>query len=103
MYQFTHWKAALENAATADEVLAVIADYASRLAPGDKAGLPAACKSALRELDIPRGAATLVREELQFRGDAGTADLLHEIARTFMAAANRLGRLDSARSPTGEP
>ena len=96
LHQFIHWRAALQAAATTAQVQELMEQYSSRIAPGDKMGLPAACKSVLRDVEIATGAATLIREELLYEGDAATADLLHEIAHTFVAAANRLALLESS-------
>ena len=95
MHQFVHWKAALQGAHTADEVQQVMEEYAGRIAAGDKVSLPTACKAVLRDVDIALGAETLIREELRFKGDAATAELLHEIAHTFVAAANRIASLEA--------
>ena len=97
MHRFVQWKSALRTARTAGEVEQVIAQYVGGLAPGDKIGLPASCRNVLRDMDISMGAATLVREELGFDGDDATAELLHEIAHTFVAAANRIAFLANAR------
>lgn len=102
MHQFNQWKAALQQAGTAEEVQAVMTEYVSQLAPGDKIDLPTACKTVLHDIDIPTGAVICVREELRFNGDPYTRDLLHEIAHTFVAAANRLAYITSAqKSPDG--
>ena len=95
MHQFIHWKSALQGTATPAQVQAVMELYASRIAPGDKVGLPAACRSVLRDVDIASGAVTLIREELKYDGDAATASLLHEISHVFVAAADRIAFLES--------
>lgn len=102
MYQFVHWKSALQKANNPQEVHKVLTEYASGIAPGDKIGLPAACKRVLLEVDMRGGAPVLVREELAFDGDSATANLLHEIAHTFVAAAIRVAHLEAgSRVPPG--
>ena len=89
------WRQPLQSAGTVEKVQEVMELYVSQIAAGDKLGLPAACRSVLRDVDIAAGAATLLREELRFEGDADTRNLLHEISHTFAAAANRMALLES--------
>ena len=58
------------------------------------AALPPECKRALEDPDLQGAAVTLLHCELAWRGDPATGQLLQEIARTFAAAATRLGRFD---------
>ena len=95
MYRYNEWKAALQLAATEQEVQAVIDDYVSHLAPGDKFALPAACRNVLLDVDIRAATPVLVREEQRFDGASEARELLHEIVHTFVAAANRLAALES--------
>ena len=99
MHQFVHWKSAIQGAVTTGEVQEVMDQYAASIAAGDKVTLPAPCKTVLRDVDIALGAETLIREEARYQGDPATASLLHEIAQTFVAAANRIEFLDSQSYP----
>jgi hypothetical protein len=99
MHQFAHWKSAIHGAVTISEVQEVMEQYSASIAAGDKVTLPTPCKSVLRDVDIELGAETLIREAARFQGDAATASLLHEIAQTFVAAANRIAFLDGQAYP----
>jgi hypothetical protein len=99
MHQFVHWKSAIQGAVTVAEVHEVMEQYSVSIAAGDKVTLPTPCKAVLRDVDIAGGAVTFMREEAKFQGDAETASLLHEIAQTFVAAADRIAFLEGQTYP----
>ena len=99
MHTFDRWKDALVAAQTVADVVRVMSEYIATLSQRDLTGLPAPCRDALRVDDIPGSALLCVREELHYRGDPAIAAMLHEIAHTFVAAANRIVLIQGREQP----
>ena len=81
------------------EVVALMRDYIATLTPEEIATLPASVWDALNVDDISGSAVVLIREELNLVGKSDAADLLHEIAHTFVAASTRLASIQARGQP----
>jgi hypothetical protein len=90
MHAESQWKDHLLHAQTVGEVIRIMRDYLTAIAPDVWDALPSACQEALSVDDIPGSALILLREELQFRGNPSTGAMLHDLAHTFVTASNRI-------------
>ena len=81
-------------------IRAAMRDYAASIPSPIIAALPAECRSALGDPDIPGAALILLQSDLANRGNPALAPMLHEIAETFAAASTRISRL--AQEPPGQ-
>ena len=99
MFQFVLWKAPLLTAQSANEVRRIMGDYLKTLRCREIEALPPSCWDALTDNDIPGSAQILNRERRVFLGDSGGASILHEVARTYVAASSRMAQLDVRREP----
>ncbi len=103
MHRFSRWKIPLSQAQSVSEVITLIGDYLKAIPAADIESLPASCRDALTESEIPGSAVVLIREELRYAGgDPAVAEKLHEIAHTFVAASNRIASIQ-ARGQTATP
>ena len=96
MHHFERWRAAIQNAQSVEEVLAILSDYV-RCLPGDE--LNDLSLSYLRVLSNPTAnvhdsALALLQEELKFKGQETVAALMREVSLTFTAASMRLAVFD---------
>ena len=89
MHRFQRWRAAINEARDTQAVERVVRDYVATLNPVWNA-MPEECRGALTDPDIQGAAVTLLRCELAYHGPSDVAELLHEVAHTFAAAATRL-------------
>ena len=89
------WLSQIEGARSATELVRLLRDYLSALAPEERAHLPAACTAdnISSASDIQEWAVTLAREDLKGTGTAGVDDGLHHAAVVFAAAGSRLPRV----------
>lgn len=84
---------ALQIAPDEKTVVAIVRDYLSQLDPRFVELLPTDCQGALRgTMDLQSAAVTVLRAELEFRGNPGVAQFLHDVAQTFAAASVRVSR-----------
>ena len=98
MHRFQRWRDALQVAPNVNAVSKIMDDYADAVRP-QLTVLPVHCQSALRTpVDVQSAAVTLLHAELDFRGSAETASLLHEVAHTFASASVRVTMLHSKPS-----
>jgi len=103
MHRFSHWKVPLSEAQSVSEVTALMHNYLGTLGPDVIAALPPSCWDALTVDDLPGSAVVLVREELHYSGKAEIAEMLHEIAHTFVAASTRVASLEARGQPVDAP
>jgi len=88
-------RGSLQQARNEDEVVATLQQYVGSWLPSDLEKLPDGC----RDLACPDADAVLALAvhlttcDLKYRGGNETAELLQELARTFVAAAVRIGQL----------
>ena len=101
MHRFHHWHVRIEDARDEGAVSRMIQDYRHTLSPSMIGLLPPDCQVALENPDIPSAALTLLHAEMKFPGSAEAAALLHEISRTYAAAAVRIADCRSIRSKRG--
>lgn len=78
-------------------------EYLQTLRPEDVDELPELCRRALTADDISDSALVLIREELTFTGRPEIADMLHEVAHTYVAAANRIVQIRGRGEPVTQP
>jgi hypothetical protein len=94
-YRFQRWKSHIEGAQSEAELVTVLTEYCATFLPSDLAQLPEDCPPCMLEApeDIPARALDFTRCELKAQHGTRAADLLHEIALSFKAASEKLGRL----------
>jgi hypothetical protein len=100
LHRFSRWKIPLTEALTVEQVVGLMSAYVATVSPQDRASLPEVCRRALTVEDIAGSAVILVREELQFAGDAAIGEMLHELAHTFVAASSRIASIQARGQPT---
>jgi len=93
MHAFERCRDIIQAARDEAAIRAAMRDYAASIPPPILAALPAECRSALRDPDIPGAALTLLQSDLANRGNPALAPMLHEIAETFAVASTRISRL----------
>jgi hypothetical protein len=95
MHRPERWKPLLMDATSEAMVASIIHDYVETLLPSERGKLPPACQRAVDNApnDVAGSAVILTREELAFRGDGETAELLRDIAQTLIAATNRIAQI----------
>jgi hypothetical protein len=93
--QFERTREPIQRAATVPEVERVVSAFVDSLLPSDLDALPQSCRQALRTDAIADAALVLIREELTFAGTPEARGFLHEVAHTFVAAANRIAQLNA--------
>jgi hypothetical protein len=100
MHRFQTWRDALQVAASQRSVTRVMREYARALPAELRSTLPDACQYALTDpIDVQEAAVTLVQAELACAGTGGETQVLHEVARTFAAAAVRFRGLPDITRP----
>ena len=99
MHRFSHWKVPLSEAQSVSEVTALMHNYLGTLGPEVIAALPPSCWDALTVDDLAGSAVVLVREELRYAGKPEIAEVLHEIAHTFVAASTRMASIEMRGQP----
>jgi hypothetical protein len=99
MHRFSRWKVPLTEAQSVQQVVKLMRDYVATIGVEDLGALPETCRQALTAEDIQGSAVILVREELQFSGDPTVAEMLHEIAHTFVAASTRMASVQARGQP----
>ena len=99
VYRFSRWKERLQDANSVGEVKRILGEYIDAIPTAFRAGMPADCQSALNADDIAGSAVVLIREELNYSGQPDIAEMLHEVAHTFVAAQNRIVSIRSRGEP----
>jgi hypothetical protein len=101
MHAFERCRDIIQAARDEAAVRAAMRDYAASIPSPILAALPAECRSALDDPDIPGAALVLLQSDLANRGNPALAPMLHEIAETFVVASTRISRL--CREPLTPP
>ena len=98
MHHFHRWRSKIVFAQSRQEVDRAIHDYVAALLPSELSKLPESSQAAISEatIDVTSAALVLRRDELRFRGDAETTELMQEMTQTFTAASARIASLDTA-------
>lgn len=93
------WIPLLQSCDSESELVRVLRDFLATIPPNELAGIPAGAGIATFEsaLDLAGIAVSLAREELLFRGDGESRDLLNNVTAVFTAAATRLAEIQSRR------
>ncbi len=98
MQRFQAWSRRIRSATTAAAVLEIMASFVGSIPPSDLDRLPREVRTELGGEDIPGLAVDVMREDLRFRGDEQSAEVLHEVALAFAEASGRIAEIDSERS-----
>lgn len=98
MRRFKETRDEISQARSSEQVMALVRVCMAELPPSDRARLPVSVQAALGPAHtIADAAVDLLRSDMQFSGDADTANLLHEIAETFATASARLSKIQEGR------
>lgn len=90
--------AARDPAGNVPQVRRILQEYLDSILPSDLSRLPQDCQLAATVGDIPGAAVYLLRAELAFRREEESANLLHELAHTFVAASQRIGVIEAGQA-----
>jgi hypothetical protein len=99
VHRFSRWRVPLSEAATVADVIGLMRDYLAKISPEDIGKLPPPCWDCLTTRDIASSAVVLIREEIHFAGEGDAAEVLHEIAHTFVAASTRIAAIQARDQP----
>ena len=93
------WQGLIQSAPDEAAVLALVRRYLGTLADVEVERLPANCRPSLPSTrdEICSWALTLTRAEMGFKGEAGTAALMQQLAVVFSEASQRFAQLAQLR------
>ena len=98
MHHYDRWRSKIVLAQSRQEIDVAIRDYVASLLPSEISKLPESSQAAVAEacIDVTGAALVLRRDELGFRGDPETTELMQEMTQTFSAASARIASLETS-------
>ena len=93
MQRFHYWRIQIQGAGDEHALARILREYRSMISPAMIKSLPGQCRESLDSADIPNAARTLLQAAMTYEGAPEVVALLHEVARTYAAAAVRIAGL----------